>query len=195
MSQQFPLAASFAHQQVIGNVGGVSSVWQPASASLTRPANTNAYANNGAIGSSTSVVFKFPGFFRANGGSALLSGLRAIASVASIATTNMGAITAHLFNASPSAALGLGDQGTWTTLLADDASKVGTVSFSTWTIGGTGSNLIESYGTPIIAPLPMIGAQTPAPGAADLYAVLVATAVFTPASAQVIQLYASGVLD
>jgi hypothetical protein len=191
----FPLSSAFATQQHIGQVGGISNVWQPADSALTRPANTTAYAANQAIGSSTTVLFKFSGLFRANGGSASLTGLRVVASLSGIAASNMGAVRAHLFNAAPSIAAGLVDQGTFNTLLADDLFKLGTVDFSTWNVGGGGSNLIESYGAPALSPLPIIGAQTPAPGARDLYMILVATGAFTPASGQTIQAYASATLD
>src|SRR5580698_1825989 len=60
---------------IIGNVGGTANVWQNADQTLTRPANTTAYAANGALGSATSIIFSFgdlvnfpsnPGFFRQN---------------------------------------------------------------------------------------------------------------------------------
>jgi hypothetical protein len=188
---QFPNQSGLFGQHYVGQVGGLSNIWQAADQSLTRPANTSAYAANNAIGSSSSALFKFTSFFRVRGGSGLLTGLRVIASVAGIGTGNMGAIRAHLFNAIPTAANGLVDQGTFNTLFVDDASKLGTVDFSTWTIGGGGSNLIESYGSPALSPLPLIAAQ----GAMDLYAILVATAAFAPAAAQVIQAYASATLD
>jgi len=188
---QFPNQSSLFGQNFVGQVGGLSNVWQAADQSLTRPANTTAYAANNAIGSSSSTLFKFSGFFRARGGSALLTGLRVIASVSGIATSNMGVIRAHLFNASPTAANGLVDQGAFNTLFVDDVSKLGTADFSTWTIGGGGSNLIESYGAPALSPLPLVAAQ----GAMDLYAVLVATGAFAPAAAQVIHAYASATLD
>ena len=175
----------------LGQVGGVANVWQPADASLRRPGNTTAYAANQAVGSGQSALFKFTGFFRVFGSSALLTGLRLVASLPGIATTNMGAIRAHLFNGAPNIASGLVDQGTFNTLFADDALKLGTVDFSTWSIGGAGSDLIESYGTPSVSPLPIIAAQ----GVRDLYAVLVATGVFTPAAAQLILPYASATLD
>lgn len=176
----------------VDTAGGVANVWQASDATLTRPANTTAYASGGAIGSNLSAIFKFTGVFRQVSNTGLLTGLRLVASGASIATTNMGAITGHLFNASPSGAGGFFyDQLQFPTLLADDALKLGTVSFSTWNVGGTGSNLIESYGSPAIQPLPMYAAAA----AKDLYLVLVASAAFTPLSAQVIQPYVSIVLD
>ncbi len=188
---QFPPSAPFVHQQHIGQVGGVSNVWQSADASLTRPNNTTAYSANQAVGSSTSALFTFSGFFRAPGGSGLLTGLRLVASGSGIATTNMGAIRAHLFNASPTVASGLSDQGTFTTLVADDKLKLGVADFTSWTIGGTGSTLIESYGSLAFQPLPIIGAA----GSLALFAVLEARGAFTPLAQSVTQIYASAALD
>lgn len=191
-------------QQFLGQVGGAANVYQPADASLTRPNNTTAYANHNAVGSGTAALFKFSNFFRVKGGSGLLRSARLIASVASIATSNMGAIRMHLFNAVPGAAQGpaagagsvLVDQGTFETLFADLASKVGWVDFATWSIGGTGSDTIESFGLlNSVAleqnPHPVIAAAN----AADLYAVLEATGAFTPAASQIIIPYLSATLD
>jgi hypothetical protein len=188
---QFPNQSGLFGHQFVGQVGGLSNVWQAADQSLTRPANSTAYAANNAIGSSSAALFKFTGFFRVRGGSGLLTGLRVIASLSGIAISNMGAIRAHLFNAVPTAANGLVDQGAFNTLFVDDASKLGTVDFTAWTSGGGGSTLVESYGSPALSPLPLIAA----PGAMDLYAILVATGAFTPAAAQVIQAYASATMD
>ena len=95
------------------------------------------------------------------------------------------------YQASPAAASGLADQNAFPTNDADAAIKLGLVQFSTWYIGGTGSNEIESYGAPVLSQQPIIA------GAAsqNLYAVLVANSAFTPASAQTINLYASSVND
>jgi hypothetical protein len=197
-ANRFPLSTDTPTvQQFNGQLGGAANVWQAADAALTRPNNTTAYAANGALGSASSAVFRFGAFFRVAGSSGLLTGARLIASVTGIATSNMGSITVHLFNASPAAAIAaaagglLADQSTFNTMLADDSAKLGTISFSTWAIGGGTSNLIESYGSPALAPLPIMAAR----GAQELYAVPVATAAFTPAALQEIQLYLAAVLD
>lgn len=178
-------------QQFVGQLGGAANVWQPADSSLTRPNNATAYSANQVVGSSAVGIFTFTKFFRGKGSSGLLTGARLVASVASIATSNMGSITGHLFNVSPGGGGALSDQATFETLFADDSAKLGTISFSVWNIGGTGSNLIESYGAPVLAPLPIIAAAQ----AQELYLVLAASAAFTPIASAVIQPYLSGVLD
>jgi hypothetical protein len=183
--------AATLYPPIIGNAGGMASGWVAADFSLTRPNNTTAYAANQALGNASVVLYKFTGFFRATGSSALLTGMRIKASVASIATSNMGAITAHLWNAAP-ATLPAADASAFNLLTADNgAQKLGTVAFSTWNIGGASSDMIDSYGTPILTPLPLIGAAA----AADLYCILVATAAFTPIANAIITPYVSAVLD
>lgn len=179
------------HQSFIGLVGGSSNVWQPADAALTRPGNTTAYANHNTIGSITAVIFKWSTFFRGKNSSAILTGARLVANGAAIATANMGAVRMHLFNAAPTAGNGVIDQGTWLTLFADENAKQGWADFSSWTIGGTGSDTIESYGTFSATPSPAIAA----PADSALYAVLEATGAFTPISAQLIVPYLAGYLD
>lgn len=193
-------------QQWLGQAGGCSNVYQPADAALTRPNNTTAYANHNAIGSTTTALFKFSNFFRMKGSSGQLRSARLIANVASVATGNMGAIRMHLFNASPLAQSGLFngagsgtvliDQGVFMSLFADEAGKQGWIDFATWSIGGTNSDTIESFGViNTVAleqnPHPVIAA----PGAQDLYAILEATGAFTPAALQVILPYLSASLD
>ena len=178
------------------SVGGISNVLQAADANLTRPNNTTAYSSGEAIGSSTSTLFSFSNFFRANGSTALLTGLRLVASGAGISTTNMGTVTGHLFNAPPAAAVesvqgALIDQATFNVMFADDAAKLGTVSFASWTSGGGGSDTVESYAVPILSPLPICAALA----SQSLYLVLVAAAAFTPLASQIIKPYASAVLD
>lgn len=173
-----------------GNLGGMSNVWQAADAALTRPANATPYTAGMALGSSGATVFRFGTFFRQVAGSGLLTGARLVASLSGIGVANMGAITGHVFNVTPTGAPAA-DQLQFASLVADDLTKLGTISFSAWNIGGTGSNLIESYGTLALQPLPLIAGST----AQELYVVLAATGGWTPASAQIMQLYLAAVLD
>lgn len=178
-----------------GNLGGMSNVWQAADATLTRPGNTTPYTTGMALGSAASTVFRFGTFFRQPAGSGLLTGARLVASVSGIGTANMGAITGHVFNATPSAAPAA-DQSQFPTLAADDAAKLGTISFSTWAIGGTGSNLIESYGVLSLSPLPVIAAPiTNSVTPQELFVVLMAAGGWTPVSAAILNLYLAAVLD
>jgi len=184
----------------VTNVGGFSNVWQNADQTLTRPANTTSYAAGGALGSSTSIIFSFgdlvnypsaPPFFKQVNSSALLTGLRLSCSLSGIATTAMGSVTAHLYQTAPSAATSLVDQSQYPTLQADSPIKLGIVQFSSWYIGGTGSDIIESYGSPVLSQQPIIAAST----TQSMFVVCVANAAFTPASAAILHLHAAYVGD
>jgi len=186
----------------ITNFGGKATVWQTADQNLTRPANTTAYAAAGiGIGSSSSIVYSFTNFFWQPGSSGILTGLRMVCNAPGITTSNMGAVTAHLYLGSPSAAIGVSDQQAFPTLIVDDALKLGYVTFSAtnWVQGGTGSNIIENYGQQIISTQHLIGLQASGatPGSGTLYVVPVTTnnTSFTPVSAAANYMYASGVMD
>lgn len=176
---------------VIGNVGGIANVWQPADATLTRPNNATPYASTNAIGSSTSVLWSWSNFFRANGGSAVLTGARLVAHLSGIATSEMGGVRLHLFNQSPSAAAGVVDQGTWNMLYADEAFKLGWIDFSSWQISGSGSDEIVSYGSPCVTNLQLIGAAL----SSKLFGVLEATGAFTPGASMLLNAYLAALLD
>jgi len=186
---QFPQNQSLT-PQIMGCAGGIANYWQDADASLTRPNNATAYAAHVGMGSGSSCLFTFSNLFRAFGSTGLLVAMRLSASVASIATTNMGSIRAHLFNAAPSGAPA-SDQATFNTLIANQASKVGFVDFSTWNIGGAGSDMIESYGTPILTPMPVQAASN----SKSLLAILEATGAFTPIASAILLPSVSVVLD
>lgn len=191
-SNDTPMTEAF-----LGQVGGAANVWQPADASITRPNNATAYSQFGIVGSATAGLFTFSKFFRVKGSpgttgsTGLLTGARLVASVGSIATSNMGTIVGHLYNVAPNGGGTLTDQTAFQTLAQDDAAKLGTITWTTWTIGGTGSNLIESYGALAATPLPIISAINDN----SLYLVLMANAAFTPIANAVITPYLSAVLD
>jgi hypothetical protein len=198
-SSQWPPQGS----PILGNVGGTANVWQAADQTLTRPANTTAYAANEALGSSASVIFSFGDlvnypssvpFFRHMNSSAILTGLRLTASLAGgISGLVMGSVLAHMFQAAPSAATTgpLTDQGVWQMLQADSTIKLGIVLFSAWYTGGTGSDITESYGAPVISQQPIIAAPT----TQSLFVVCTAQSAFTPLSAMIYHLHAASVGD
>ena len=188
---------------ILGNVGGTANVWQAADQTLTRPANTTAYAANEALGSSTSVIFSFGDqvnypastpFFRHLNSSAILTGLRLSVSLAGgITGLTMGSVLAHVYQAAPSSATTgpLVDQGVYQTLQADTAIKLGMVLFSSWYIGGTGSDLMDSYGAPLLSQQPIIAAPT----TQALFVVCVSQGAITPLSAMIYHLHAASVGD
>ena len=167
-----------------------SSIWTPADAALTRPANTTATAVNGAIGSAGSALFKFSNFFEANAAHELLTALRLTISLAAGITAPTGILVrAHLFNADVSATVlsSNADAGTYKEMLAAAPNKLGYVDFISFASGGSGSDAIEGYGTPVLSPLHLKAAAA----AADLYAILVAQSAYTPVSASVHTLLAA----
>lgn len=196
-SSQWPLVGT----PILGNVGGTANVWQAADQTLTRPANTTAYAAGGALGSATSVIFSFGdlvnfpssvGFFRKPNSSAILNGLRLSCSLAGgIATTAVGSVFAHLYQTAPSAASGLADQNQYPNLQADAPIKLGAVQFSTWVAGGTGSDVVESYGAPLLSQQAVIAAAA----TQSLFVVCVSVGAFTPVSAAIWHLHASSTGD
>jgi hypothetical protein len=186
--------------EFIGMVGGLATVWQAADANLTRPANTTAYSSGEAIGSSSSVVFSFGDqanypasvpFFRQPNSSGIMTGLRCDMSLSGIATTAGGPMIGWLYQASPSAAVGLVDQSAYPHLIADVGLFLGLVQFSSWWTGGTGSDTISSFGATVLAQQPIIGAAK----TGALFAVLTANGAFTPASAAIVHLHAAMVGD
>jgi hypothetical protein len=148
-----------------------SAMFAGADAALVRPADTTATVVGGAIGSASSAVFKFSGFFEGDAAHGLLTGMRLIVSGPAGITVPAGiAIRAHLFTAD--VAMG---------------ASLGHVDFTDFVGGGTGADAFYAFGKPAVSPLHVKAAD----GADDLYAILVATAVFTPISGAVHALSAS----
>lgn len=159
-------------------------------ADLTRPANTTAYAANNSIGSSSNCLLTYSNFFEAAGDSHLLTEAALVISGAATVSVPSGiSVRAYLFNADPSATVlsSNADQATFKLMLASMASMCGYVDFSTFVTGGTNSDAMVGYGTPIVTPKQVKAAGT----SRALYAILVATGAFTPISAAVHRLYLS----
>lgn len=165
------------------------SSWTAADAQLTRPADATATVVGGAIGSSVSALFAFSNFFEGTGAHGLLTGMKLVISASGIAVPSSIAIRAHLFNADVSASVlsANADKGTLKLLLSSAGSKLGVVDFASFIAGGSGSDCIESYGTPSPAPMHIKAADN----ARDLFAILVATSIYTPVSTSIHALFAS----
>lgn len=154
----------------IGKVG-VSGV--RVSVTLTRPADTTAYAVNDAVSDSTSspTVLTFSGMATANGGSGSILKAQLITNQ----STNTAQFRLHLFNVAPSA---VNDNAAYPMLWANRAARVGTVDFPACATEGSGSDAATAQW--IDLPLYYVC------GAADtaLYGILETKAAFTPASGQ-----------
>ena len=157
---------------------------------LARPADNTATVVGGASGSAASALFKFSNFFEGGGGHALLTGLTlVVAGTEGIAAPAAMSARAYLFNADVAAAAltANADKGTFRMLAALQDRTLGYVDFAAFVGGGAGSDCFVGHGTPVVTPLHLKASDD----AADLYAILVATAVFTPVAGAVHTLYAS----
>lgn len=166
------------------------ALYVAADAALARPADTTATVVGGAIGGSGNAVFKFSNFFEGNAGHALLTGLRLVISGADgIAIPSGMKARAYLFNADVGATVlsANADKGTFKTMANALPALLGHVDFETFLVGGAGSDAFYAHGTPVISPLHVKSGED----ADDLYAILVATAVFAPIAGAVHSLIAS----
>lgn len=157
-------------------VGSRDSVLVPTDATLTRPNNATPYTANQGMGTAATCQFKWTNFFRKVGNTGLLTGSRLVASVASIATTNMGTVRLYLYNTAASFDATLVDQGAWTSLYANVLISFGYIEFSAWNIGGSGSDMITAYGVPCLNNMGLKAAAA----ARDIYGYLITAGAFTP---------------
>lgn len=161
-----------------------------ATATKTRPADTNAYAAKDAISESTSVgtVWTFTDMARVVGG----SGYIVKASILTDQTTNTEGFRLHLFNAAPTA---INDNSPCTApLYANASSYVGTLQFPACVTEGTGATAAYASSTPNTpsANLPMsFGTNADA----NLYGILETPTGFTPASAQQFKIILAAEVD
>lgn len=154
-------------------------------ADLTRPANTTAYAANYSIGTASNCLLTYSSFFEAVGDNHLLTNARLIIQGSATVSVPSGiAIRAYLFTSDVTATVlsSNADQATYKQMFAAESSAQGYIDFSTFATGGTGSDAMVSIGVPSGSTLHHLKS-----GAASraLYAILVATAAFTPISASV----------
>jgi len=165
------------------------SAWAAANTAITRPANTTAYAAHNSIGGAANCLFTFSNLFPWAGAAGILTGMKLVINASGISVPSGIAVRAHLFNddVSATALSANADQSTFKTMVANAGAKLGYVDFTSFSIGGSGSDAIESYGTPVVSPLHL---QAKA-GGRNLYAILEATAAYTPNSASVYSLYAA----
>lgn len=157
-------------------------------ADITRPANTTAYAANYSIGSASNCLMTFSNFFEADGSDQFLTeAALVIQGSATVSVPSGIAIRAYLFNSDQTATVlsSNADQATFKMMLAAMGAGCGYVDFTSFATAGTGSDCMVSYGTPVVTPKHIKAAS----GSRALYAILVATAAFTPISAAVHRLY------
>jgi hypothetical protein len=155
----------------LGQVGGHM---EPVSATLTRPADTTAYAAKDAVSDSTSAptVLTFSKLARVQGGSGYIVKARLMTNQ----STNVARFRLHLYHTAPTA---INDNAAHTLLWANRAARIGWIDFAACQTEGTGSDAANALNDTVR--LPFSCADT----SRHLYGLLEAIDAFTPASAQV----------
>lgn len=141
------------------------------SASFTRPANTTAYAANGAVSDSTTAAttLTFASSARVSGGSGLILSAR---HVKNSTTTANATFRLWLYRATVSA---VNDGSQFPLLFANRNNRIGFIDFS-HTTAGTGSDASSSLVT--FVNLPFVATGT------SLFGQLIATAAYVPTSGE-----------
>jgi hypothetical protein len=149
-------------------------------ATLTRPADTAAYAALDAVSNSTSapVPLTFTDIapvVGGNGGSGYIVKARMMTDQA----TFTGRIRLHLYTASPTA---INDNAAHTMLWANRANRIGSIDFPAAATEGSGSNAAFAIATPGTGNIAL--AFKCATGDQSLYGLVETRDIFTPASGQ-----------
>lgn len=149
--------------------------------SVTRPANTTAYAAKDVLSDSTSAptVLTFANVAYANGGSGLIVKAR----LQSNRSTDTARIRLHLYHTAPTA---INDNDAFTLLWANRDKRIGYIDFPALATEGSGSDSVEAIVTPGATAPGLVPLQfTCAAGNRTLYGILETLDAFTPASGQV----------
>jgi len=154
----------------IANVGGLMAV---ASATFSRPANTDAYAAKDAVSDSTTAptVLNFADLARENGGSGYITKARLITNQ----STNVARFRLHLYHTAPTA---INDNAAFTLLWANRSNRIGYLDFDACQTEGSGSDAANALNTTIRLAFDCAAADR------DLYGLLETLDAFTPASGQ-----------
>ena len=152
-------------------VGGTT---RTAAVTLTRPADTNAYAAKDAVSDSTSAptVLTFSNIARLNGGSGYITKARLMTNQSS----NIARYRLHLYHTAPAA---INDNSQFTLLWANRTNRVGYIDFDALNTEGTGSDAAGALNTAIRLAFVCAAASD------DLIGRLETLDAFTPANAQV----------
>lgn len=146
-------------------------------ATVTRPADTNAYAANDAVSDSTSAPTKitFSGVAQSPGGWGYIVG----AKLETNQSTNTARFRLHLFHTSISA---INDNAAYTMLDANKAARIGYIDFPAAGTEGSGSDSAVAQAVGASSYLPR-GFKCDT-GLQAIYGLLETKDAFTPASAQ-----------
>ena len=114
------------------SIGAVSSNSVVRSATITRPADTTAYAANDVISTLAGAVLEFSGMARAVGGTGTIVRARLMTDQ----STMIARCRLHLFHTAPTA---IADNSPYTMLYANAANRIGSIDFPALNTEGTGS--------------------------------------------------------
>jgi hypothetical protein len=165
------LGASEAH---LGEIGGRFTV---ASATLTRPGDTNAYAAKDVVANSTTAptVVTFSGMARIAGSGGYITKARLLTN----RSTDTAQFRMHLYHTAPTA---IADNAQMALVWANRTNRTGTLDFPALATEGTGSDSSYALLAPgnTNFPLPFVCTA----GDRNLYAIFETLSIFTPASGQ-----------
>lgn len=161
-----------------------------ASATITRPADTTAYAAKDVISTGAGAILTFPGMGRVNGGSGLILRARLMTSQ----KTNVAQCRLHLFHTAPTA---IADNSPYLLLYANAANRVGMIDFPAMTTEDATNSTAASAMRPSSDgnSLPPNLWYQCAAGDTALYGILETLTAFTPASAQTYFIELGGAQD
>lgn len=164
------------------HIGEVAGRLVTSAVSLTRPADTTAYAAKDAVSNSTSApsVLTFAGAGRVNAGTGYITALRMMTDQ----SANVAQFRLHLYAIAPTA---INDNAAQTLLYANRDKRVGYIDIGPLATEGSGSDAASGLNADLRLPFKCDTADT------NLYGLLETLSVFTPASAQ--SFYLSLVVD
>ena len=146
-----------------------------AASEITRPADTTAYAAGDGVGTASTVVQTLNGAARQNSGGGRILTVRLFKSGTTVTNATFSVL---FFNTAPTT---VADNAAFNLLYAQQDRYIGTVALSTMTVQGSGGGFAATVANPPVW-------YSTASGSKALYAVIIATAAYTPASAETFQL-------
>jgi len=164
-------AATTAGEAHIGEVGGRMTA---VAVTLTRPADTIAYAAKDAVSNSTSAptVLTFADMARINAGSGYIVKARLMTNQ----STNTARFRLHLYHTTPTA---INDNAAHTLLWANRVNRIGYVDLPAMQTEGSGSDAANSQNDTIRMPFVC------AAGGRSVFALVETLDIFTPANGQI----------
>jgi hypothetical protein len=160
------------------SIGAVASNSVLSSATVTRPADTTAYAAKDVISTAVGAVIEFTGMARAVGGTGTIVKARLMTNQ----STNVASYRLHLFHTSPTA---IADNAQYAMLDANKDKRIGMIDFPAAATEGTGSDAAASMRPSSDGSYPPPNLWYKTAGAdTKLYGILETISAFTPASGQ-----------